>query len=221
MSDTDALGPAGIVSISCSSVNQASPICRTPPASRSLSTSNPSTQEGSDGPHTLTASGGRGDDPSGQPAVDGSTEQAAQPPATRAEHHILEGEADSDVDTDVDGVAESRQSSAAPTTATAAILALTTGDRGVGHPNKRVADDDDIDAFAEGGDQPTTAAVGRRKHLEDIVDDGGDGDNEPAREARIGPSRSARQTRRTRPPVPLAIESEELGEIGARYTVCV
>jgi hypothetical protein len=75
----------------------------------------------------------RDDSPSGQPAVDGSTEQA-QPPAARAEHHILEAEADAG--TDVDGVAESRQSSAAPTTATAAILALITGDRSVKHPKK-------------------------------------------------------------------------------------
>jgi len=97
-----------------------------------------------------------------------------------------------------------------------------------GHPNKRVADDDDIDAFAEGEDQPATAAVGRRKRprcgetLEDIVDDdGGDGDNEPAHKARTGPSRSARQMHRTRPPVPLAIESEVLGEIGVKYSVRV
>jgi hypothetical protein len=80
-----------------------------------------------------TVGGGRGDEPSVQPAVDGSTEQA-QPPAARAEHHILEAEADAG--TDVDGVAESRQSSAAPTTATAAILALITGDRSVKHPKK-------------------------------------------------------------------------------------
>jgi hypothetical protein len=83
-----------------------------------------------------TVGRGRGDDPSGKPAVDGSTQQAAQPPAARAEHHILEAEPDSDVGTDVDGVAESRQSSAAPTTATATTLALTTGDRGVGHPQQ-------------------------------------------------------------------------------------
>jgi hypothetical protein len=39
-----------------------------------------------------TVGHGRGDDPSSQPAVDGSIEQA-QPPAARAEHHILEAEA--------------------------------------------------------------------------------------------------------------------------------
>jgi hypothetical protein len=83
----------------------------------------------------------------------------------------------------VDEVAESRQSTVAPTAATAAILALTTRDRSVGHPTKHVADDDDIDAFAEGRDLPATAAVGRRKRphrgntLEDIVNDD---DNEPA-----------------------------------------
>lgn len=48
-----------------------------------------------------------------------------------------------------------------------------------------------------------------------------DGDNEPACQAGTGLSRSARQTRRTRRPVPLAIESEELGEIGTTYTVHV
>jgi len=109
-----------------------------------------------------TVGGGRDDDPSGQPAVDSSTAQAAQPPAARAEHHILE--ADADVGTDVDRVAESRRSSAAPTTATAASLALEIGDRDVGYRNKWVADDDDIDVFAEGKDQPAAAAaVGRRK----------------------------------------------------------
>jgi hypothetical protein len=84
-------------------------------------------------------------------------------------------------------------------------------------PKKRVANGDDIDAFAEGEDQLATAVFGRRRKrprgsntLEDIVN----GDNEPACEAHTGPSRSARQTRRTRPPVPLAIESEDLGEIG-------
>jgi hypothetical protein len=88
-------------------------------------------------------------------ALGGSTEQAAQPPAARAEHHILEAEPDSDVGTDIAGVMESRQLSAAPITATAAILALMTGDRGIRYPNKRFADD----AFAEGEDQPATAAV--------------------------------------------------------------
>src|SRR2546423_4898217 len=104
--------------------------------------------------HTTPGStvGGRRDD--------GPTEQAAQPPATRVEHHILD--ADSDVGTHADRVAESRQSSAAPTTATAASLALE-GDRDVGPRNKRVADYDDIDAFAGGEGQPAIAAVGCRK----------------------------------------------------------
>jgi hypothetical protein len=64
------------------------------------------------------------------------TEQAAQPPAARAEQHVLEAKADSDSGTDVDGVAESRRSSTAPTTATATTLALTTGDRGVGDTSR-------------------------------------------------------------------------------------
>jgi hypothetical protein len=155
--------------------------------------------------------------------------RAVQLPAARAEHHILEAEADSNRRTHVDRVAESRRSSAAPTTATAASLALEIGGRGVGRHNKRVADGDDIDAFAEGEDQPATAAVGRRKRPrrgrgpEDIVD--GDGD-EPACEAghrpvreRTRPSRSARQTRRARRPASQTIERERLGEIGAMYTV--
>lgn len=80
--------------------------CRTPPAHGSLSTSNPSTQEESNGPHTPARTptpyplnlvepdpvqpatgdqarlpdstiGSHDDDPSGQPTVDGSTAQAA------------------------------------------------------------------------------------------------------------------------------------------------
>jgi hypothetical protein len=59
-------------------------------------------------------------------AIDGSTEQTAQPPAARAEQHVLEAETNSDSGTGMDGVVESRRSSAAPTTAAATTLALTT-----------------------------------------------------------------------------------------------
>jgi hypothetical protein len=83
-----------------------------------------------------TVGGSRDDGPSGQPAVDGLTEQAAQPPCCQGGTPHLEG-------------LLSRQSSAALNTATAASLALEIGDYDARPRNERVADDD-IDAVAEG-----------------------------------------------------------------------
>jgi len=99
--------------------------------------------------------------PSDQPAV----EQAAQPPA-RPEHHILE--AGPDIDTDVDGVAESRRPGAAPPTTMAASLALEIGDRDVDCPNNRCADDDFWPATVADGPQKRPR---RGDTLEDIDDD--------------------------------------------------